>query len=242
MEKITKIIIGSAVGVTVLGGIFYIVKKKINANSASNGTLGKDGVPPPTVKDDSAALKNNYVLWTYEIMKTINETYDPSVGALLANQLNLAWNNSPAGIPSYNNDVALAIYGTIDSPNGRLFAFPSSIGTALGKDSMLQTVYGNALILLTVAGKNICQKKYSGQLIGKSQTILRGLYIKTQHDVFDINAVPSSAANMLAGYGYVINKSAPAFYSANSAARPSDIASIQDSTTKNNNEILTVVK
>ena len=214
MEKITKIILWSTGGVVAIAGSYVLIKKLFSSsasNSASKDSSGAScSTSAPLPVDNTPALRNPYAVWTYEIIQTLANAGHTAEAATLTQQFRLAWENAPQGIPLYNNNVALQIKGT--DPQG-MFAMPSELSTANGQGPMLQTVYCNALVMLTVIGKNNIQKNSSGQGIGKKQTFIRDLYVSAQQNIGDTASIPTKAASLIVVFNYTQNNNFPTMFS-----------------------------
>ena len=202
-----QIAIASVATLGVVGLLVIFTKKASASTTATNGSsaLGNKKTntppaPPPPRLGDAASLANNYVVYTLYIVKQLQDSGNVTQAHDLLAQLSNAWGNSPDGVPMYNNSTVLQIHGTL--PNGA-FDSPSVFGTVYGsQNDKVKAVYGNALMLISLAAKNNIQANTHGQAIGARQKIVVDAYINAQKVIDNINLVPQYGLELVTIYGY----------------------------------------
>ena len=218
MGNFEKILIGTGAAMAVVATYFFIKNKSSStvSNTTNNGTnnsatmsVATKGnqlnssfnvsnivkniskiVPPPAAPDPSS---NNYFMYTYEIIKTLNNTGNAQAASVLSQQLKTAWNSGDS-VPVFSDANILAVKGTL--PNG-YFDNPQTIGSVSGQSAMLQQVCQNAVILLCTIAMNYVQQSVKGQAIGAFQNQIRQAYNNAKGNFSNANLIPTSIAPII---------------------------------------------
>ena len=220
MNTTEKVLIGGSATLLAITAMVLISKKAsastTNASTSGSGSKSSGSSsktnnapppPPPPVLGDAASLANNYVVMTFYIASKLKDNGNVTEATTLIQQLKDAWENSPNGVPMYNNASALATKGM--PPTGK-FAYPSLFGTVYGsQNDKLMAVYGNALQVLAVIIKNMIQSKEAGMAVGVRQGIVISDYTTAVKDITKIDEVPIDAATLMADYFYQLNETWP---------------------------------
>jgi hypothetical protein len=136
---------------------------------------------------------NNYVTWTLTVVAYMNNFGNADDAATLQSQLIDAWNSN--GVPVYSDRYVRAIYGTL--PQG-LFAPPDTISTNNGdQNSQLESVYSNAIILMSTDAMNQIQSNTNGQAIGSRQSIIRNSYLAAAKNAQTISTIPETTEALI---------------------------------------------
>lgn len=189
----------------------------VKATSLSSLLSAASGAPAaPTTAQISATQRaistNNYVIWTYGIIKALNDTGNIDIATNLQNQLITAYNNGNA-VPVFDTISAKATFGTLSLPTGgALFAQPAIIGgvsgwvDSTGYGKMLAQVYANACTILCITAKNLIQENTHGQAIGQRQGLVMNIYNDCLSGKDNINVIPQQASYLLTNYYYAAGK------------------------------------